>query len=131
MNAIWSFFIVLLVSDGALAQSPGPQPPTHAQHSYSFTCPSGASGHMTYTEDLADREGAQLSIWVNGRYIHAEPKMTAALKGKAIDQLRGGCDGEKTYVLVELSDQPPAAGSHSRWITVLVDRTGHVTWVGV
>jgi hypothetical protein len=131
MNAMWPFFVAVLISDSALAQSPGPQRPTHAQHSYSFTCPSGASGHMNYTEDSPGTRPAQLSIWVNGQYIHAESRITAALKGRAIDELRGGCDGEKTYVLVEVSDQPPAGGTHSSWITVLVDLTGHVTWVGV
>jgi hypothetical protein len=131
MSAVPKVFIVALLSASAFAQSPGPQPPTHAQNSYSFTCPSGASGHMSYTRDLPVGLPAQLSIWVNGEYIHAESRITSALKGKTIDQLRGGCDGEKTYVIMEVSNQPQKPGDNSSWITVLVDRTGHVTWVGV
>jgi len=110
------------------AHAAGPQPPAHAEHAYSFTCPSGASGHLSYSED-ADKP-SQLTLWVNGQYIQTDPKISAALNGKTIDQLRGGCEGDKTTVLMQLS----AAGgtnSQSSWVTVLISRTGQVTWVGV
>jgi hypothetical protein len=117
-----------VLSAAGSAHAAGPQPPVHAQHSYSFTCPSGASGHLSYSEDAG--QPIQLKLWVNGQYIQADPKVAAALNGKTIDQIRGGCEGEKTTVLVQVSTGG-VASSPSTWVTVLVSRTGQVTWVGV
>ena len=119
---------LLAIAVSAVAQASGPQPPSHAQHNYSFTCPSGASGHLSYVEDLPAGNASQLSIWVNGQYLQADPKVAAALAGKAIAQARGGCEGDKTTVLLQLA--APSGSNTSGWITVLVDRAGKVVWVG-
>ncbi len=113
------------------AQASGPLPPSKAQHDYSFSCPSGASGRLSYAENTADKQFSQLKLWVNGNYIQAEPKVASALQGKNIVQLRGGCEGEKTTVLAQVSDPNAPADSQLNWVTVLVDRTGRVIWVGV
>lgn len=123
--------LVALAVGSTSTLAAGPQSPNHAQMSYSFTCPSGASGHMSYSEDSSDKQQIQLNIWVNGRYLQSEPRVVAALRGKHIEQLLAGCEGEKTTVLLRVSAENKLASSAPAWITVLVDRTGQVVWVGL
>lgn len=123
--------IMLAVGSASTLAAGGPQPPNHAQISYSFTCPSGASGHMSYSEDSTDKQLTQLNIWVNGRYLQGEPRVVAAVQGKHIDQLLGGCEGEKTTVLLRVSTANKLESNQPVWVTVLVDRSGQVVWVGV
>ena len=131
MNLLNRTVFAAIIAASATAQASGPQPPSHAQHSYSFTCPSGASGQVSDAEDSGHAGHSGLTMWVNGQYIQSQQRVVAALQGKSISQARGGCDGERTTVLLEVSDQKAPVGTGNNWVTVLVDRTGHVTWVGV
>jgi hypothetical protein len=130
MHLIKSTAIAVIICGSTLAHASGPQVPIHAQLSYSFTCPSGASGHLSYTQDSAEKPSSQLSLWVNGSYIHSDSRLVTALHGKSIDQLLGGCEGEKTTVMLRVSDPGATATSALQWVTVLIDRTGKVVWVG-
>ena len=124
--------ILTLMAASASAWASGPKAPMHARQSYSFSCPSGSSGQLTSVEDVGyDSIDTELSLWVNGRYIQSDPKVVAALRGKEIRQFRGGCDGNKTTVLVLVSDKGSISAGKPSWVTVLVDRTGQVIWVGV
>ena len=120
----------ILFSACSSVQASGPQPPKHSQMNYSFTCPSGDSGHMSYTSDFTDKSSNQLKMWVNGKYIQDDPKLVTALHGKEIQQMQGGCDGKRTTVLLRVFDSTAAKENQDSWITVLVDNVGQITWVG-
>lgn len=109
------------------ANASGYRPPAHSELSYSFTCPSGASGHLRYVIDFAAESSRRLTLWVNGRYLQDDPALAAALRGKNIEQLQASCEGDNTLLILRTfapdADEPAALG----WVQVHVDRAGATT----
>ena len=108
------------------AHASGFRPPAHSQLTYSFTCPSGTSGHISYTKDFVTDPSSALSIWVNGRYIQDDPRLSKELHGKNIEQVQASCEGENTAIFL-LTFQPGASEeSRSKSVMVQIDRSGRV-----
>ncbi len=112
------------------AHASGFRPPAHSQLSYSFTCPSGASGHIRYTKDFVTDPTSAFSIWVNGHYIQDDPRLSKELHGKNIEQVQASCEGDHTAIFL-LTFQPGASEDFpSRSVMIQIDRSGKVGSVG-
>lgn len=108
-------------------QASGYRPPSHSQLSYSFTCPSGSSGHISYTRDFASEPQSRLEIWVNGRYVHADAGVAAALAVRNIEQVQASCEGDTTLILIETFQSGADEGKRLATVSLFVDRDGKVT----
>lgn len=120
--------IAFLAATGS-AQATGMKAPTHSQLTYSFTCPSGASGHVSYMKDFGSKQTSELRRWVNGNYLQDDPRIADGIKGRNIEQLDVGCEGDRTIILLrtfDLSDPNQPMDSRVRWFTIYVDRAGKV-----
>ncbi len=112
------------------AHASGFRPPAHSQLTYSFTCPSGASGHISYTKDFVTDPTSAFSIWVNGHYIQDDPRLSNELRGKNIEQVQASCEGDHTAIFL-LTFQPGASEEFpSRRVMIQIDRSGKVGSVG-
>jgi hypothetical protein len=105
----------------------GYRQPAHSQLTYSFTCPSGTSGHITYTKDFVTEPRSRLEIWVNGKYIHELPHVAQALKVRNIEQVQASCEGDTTVIFVETFEPSRGEGKHLKLIALFVDRAGNVS----
>ena len=122
--SVRSFVAVTSLLFASAAGASGYRPPEHSELSYSFTCPSGASGHLRYVVDFVTEFTPKLTMWVNGQYIQDDPMISAGLRGKNIEQLQASCGGESTLVILQTFD--PETSKLSRF-TISVDRSGTVT----
>ena len=123
MNRIFLVAIAGLLFVPAASAS-GYRPPAHSELAYSFTCPSGASGHLRYVVDFVSEFTPKLTMWVNGQYIQRDPTVSAGLQGKNIEQLQASCEGDKTLVFLKTFDPDT---SEQTVFTISVDRSGKVT----
>lgn len=110
-----------------VAGASGYRQPAHSQLSYSFTCPSGTSGHVTYTKDFVSEPSSRLHIWVNGKYIHDLPQVARALQARNIEQVQASCEGDTTVVFVETFDPSRGEGKYLEVVPLFVDRDGNVS----
>lgn len=110
-----------------IASASGYRPPAHSELAYSFTCPSGASGHLRYVVDFVSEFTPKLTMWVNGQYIASDPTVSAGLHGKNIEQLQASCEGDNTLVLLKTFDPDT---SEQAVFAISVDRSGKVTSAG-
>jgi hypothetical protein len=126
-------FIVLVLAVTmfcSAAHASGFRPPAHSQLTYSFTCPSGASGHISYTKDFVTDPTSAFSIWVNGQYIQDDPKLSKELHGKNIEQVLATCEGDNTAIFL-MTFQPGASEDFpSRSVMIQIDLFGNVGSVG-
>jgi len=106
------------------AAASGYRPPAHSDLTYSFTCPSGASGHLRYVVDFQTEFNSKLTMWVNGQHIHDDPMVSAGLGARSVEQLQASCGGDSTLVFLMVFD--PEKSKTSRF-TITVDRSGAVT----
>ena len=108
--------------------------PAHSQLTYSFTCPSGASGHITYSKDFVITESSldrdsRLSIWINGKYVHNEPQFADALKATNIEQVQASCGIISTLIILETFDSSGGPGEEElKTLIVPVDHSGKPLW---
>lgn len=109
------------------ASASGYRPPAHSQLTYSFTCPSGSSGHITYTKDFVEKATSRVQIWVNGKYVHDVPEIAEALNVRHIEQVQASCEGDSTLIIVETFDPPRGEGKELTTVTFSVDRAGNVS----
>jgi hypothetical protein len=105
------------------ASASGFRPPAHSDLAYSFTCPSGASGHLRYVIDFSTEFAPKLTLWVNGQYIHEDPDVVGALRGRNVEQLQASCEGDRTRVWVRTFNPET---SEQGTVTIDIDRTGKV-----
>lgn len=121
--------LVPLVVLPLAATASGYRPPAHSQLTYSFTCPSGTSGHITYTKDFVSEARSHLRIWVNGNYVHEVPGVAEALKVRNIEQVQASCGGDETLVIVETFDPPRGKDKKLQVVVIRVDSDGNVSSV--
>ena len=121
-------FMLLMIP--AWSYASGYRPPAHSQLTYSFTCPTGTSGHLSYTKDFVDEHTSRLTIWVNGKYIHDDAKLAALLDGKNIEQVQASCGAGATLIFVETFQPGAKEGTGLRVITIYVDSSGNISSVG-
>ncbi len=107
----------------SVANASGFRPPAHSNLVYSFTCPSGASGHLRYVVDFTTEYSSSLTLWVNGQYLHEDPSVVGALRGRNVEQLQASCEGDRTRVWVHTFN-PESVEQGT--VTIDVDRTGKV-----
>src|SRR5688500_3698796 len=86
------------------ASASGIRQPSHSQLTYSFTCPSGSSGHVSYTKNFVAEATSRFEIWVNGKYVHEVPHVAAALKVRSIEKVHASCGADSTLLFVETCD---------------------------
>ena len=120
--------VVALASVAGTTGASGLRSPAHAQLTYSFSCPSGASGHLSYARNAPPHEQTHFTLWVNGSYLHNDPKVASLLSGKNLESVAASCDGDTTVIFVTTWDVQPQQKSI---VTIYVDRAGKVTsaWV--
>ncbi len=111
---------LLFISD---ASASGFRPPAHSNLAYSFTCPSGASGHLLYVVDFSTEFVPELTLWVNGQYIHEDPNVVSVLRGRNVEQLQASCESDRTLVWVRtFNPETLEQGT----VTIDIDRSGKV-----
>jgi hypothetical protein len=118
----------ILVATGANAS--GYRPPAHSELAYSFTCPSGASGHLRYVVDFAKERTPKLTLWVNGKYMQDDLLVATGLRGKNIEQLQATCEGDSTLIILRTFDSDAPSAIQQQWFQISVDRAGKVTSAG-
>ena len=126
-----SFVVLAMAAASFGAAASGYRTPAHSQLTYSFTCPSGTSGHIAYTRDFVDAPASRLQIWVNGKYIHEVPHLAAALKVRNIEQVQASCEGDSTLLFVETFEPSRGEGKSLEVVHIFVDRAGNVAPDGV
>ena len=107
----------------SVATASGLRPPAHSNLSYSFTCPTGASGHLSYVIDFATDFSPKLTIWVNGRYIHEDQEVTEAIRGHNVQQLLASCGEDQTRIWLRTYNPGDV---DTGIVTIDVDRAGVV-----
>jgi len=112
------------------AVATGYRSPAHSVASYNFTCPSGASGHVAYTQDFVAKRATQLTVWVNGRYVQDDPAVSTALKATNVEQVQAECEGENTLIVFKLYRNYAPEGEQVSTVSVHVDRNGKATVAG-
>lgn len=127
MTATKSIVLAILVLFAVPAQASGYRPPVHSQLTYSFTCPSGSSGHITYTKDFVTDPSSRLTIWVNGNYIQEKPDIASALNVRNIEQVQASCAGDGTVIVVETFDPSRPGDQDVQRVTLHVDLAGNVS----
>lgn len=120
-------FILAGLAAAATANASGYRPPAHSELAYSFTCPSGASGHLRYVVDMAATSNRALTLWVNGRYLQDDPAVAAALRGRNVEQLQASCEGDNTLLFLRTFEPGAAEDSKLQWLHIAVDRAGAAT----
>ena len=120
-------FTTLVATTGFLfvsvAGASGFRPPAHSDLAYSFTCPSGASGHLRYVVDFVSEFRPKLTLWANGQYIHEDPRVATALRELNIEQLQASCEGENTRIWVRTFNPETA---EQGTLAIDIDRSGKV-----
>lgn len=111
-------------------QASGYRPPAHSQLTYSYTCPSGTSGHIAYSKDFTDAPRTRLTIWANGRYLHEDAGLAQALAVRHIEQVQASCEGDTTVLFIETFEPSRGEGRMLRMLTVYVDRAGTARLAG-
>ena len=124
------FAVFVLAFLPLAAQASGYRPPAHSQLTYSFTCPSGTSGHISYAKDFVSAPTSRLHIWVNGQYVHEAPEVAAALKVRNIEQVQASCEGDRTVIFVETFQPEAGEGKQLKTVPLFIDRAGNVSAVG-
>jgi hypothetical protein len=125
-----AYFALGLISAASLASplgASGFRAPAHSQMTYSFTCPSGASGHVSYTKDFDQEPTSRLTIWVNGKYIHEAPHIAAQLKVRNIEKVGASCEGDNTLVYLQTFDPSREEGKGLKVVYLQVNRAGEVS----
>lgn len=105
------------------ASASGFRPPAHSDLAYSFTCPSGASGHLRYTVDFVSEFTPTLTLWANGQYLHEDPGVVAALRGLNVEQLQASCEGDNTRIWVRTFNPDT---TEQGVLAIDIDRSGRV-----
>jgi hypothetical protein len=80
-------------------------------------------------KDFGSKQTSELKLWVNGNYLQDDPRIADGIKGRNIEQLDVGCEGDRTIILLrtfDLSDPNQPMDSRVRWFTIYVDRAGKV-----
>lgn len=121
-------FAGFLIAGGVHAS--GYRPPAHSELAYSFTCPSGASGHLRYVVDFTADRVSTLTLWVNGQYVQEDPMVSAGLRGRNIEQLQASCEGERTLLILRTFDPSASGEARLQWFSIHVDRAGKVMSAG-
>ena len=127
MTVAKSLALLALALQSLISHASGYRPPAHSQLTYSFTCPSGTSGHIAYTRDFITEPSSRLSIWVNGKYIHEVPHIAAALKVRNIEQVQASCQGDTTVIFVETFEPSRGEGKYLNVVPIFVDRAGNAS----
>lgn len=125
-----ALFTLGLLAVPALASpvvASGFRDPAHSQMTYSFTCPSGASGHVSYTKDFERSPSSRLTIWVNGKYIHELPHIAAQLKVRNIEKVGASCEGDNTLLYLQTFDSSRGEGQDLKVVYLQVNRAGEVS----
>ena len=118
--------LVAILALPAPASASGYRQPAHSQLTYSFTCPSGSSGHISYTRDFVAAPSARLEIWVNGKYLHGLPQVAQALQVRNIEQVQASCEGDSTVIFIETFEPTRGEGKQLKVVTLFVDRDGNL-----
>jgi len=130
MNIKKTIAVFMLLMTPAWSYASGYRSPAHSQLTYSFTCPAGTSGHLSYSKDFVDVQTSRLTIWVNGKYIHDDAKLAALLDGKNIEQVQASCGAGETLIFVETFQPGAKEGTGLKVITIYVDSSGNISSVG-
>ncbi|MFC0682921.1 hypothetical protein ACFFGH_34265 [Lysobacter korlensis] len=101
--------------------------PAHSQMTYSFTCPSGTSGHVSYTKDFDREPSSRLTIWVNGKYVHEVPHVAAELKVRNVEKVGASCEGDNTLLYLQTFDPSRGEGKELKVVYLHVNRAGEVS----
>jgi hypothetical protein len=126
-KAITTFGILLC---SLQASATGYRSPAHSVTSYNFTCPSGASGHVAYTQDFVTKRTTQLTIWVNGRYVQDDPLVSPVVKATNVEQIQAECEGDNTLVVLKLFRNYAPEGKQLSTVSIHVDPHGKATVAG-
>ena len=116
--------LTLLLAHAPGAQASGYRAPAHSQMTYAYTCPSGASGHVSYTTDFATARVTRLTLWANGRDLHDLPEVSAALKVRNIEKVSASCGGDTTLIFIETYEPSRGESEALKTLTLTIDRTG-------
>lgn len=122
--AVFPLTATLLVLTGP-AYADGVTMAANSQQTYSFSCPSGANGQLTYARGSEPAgEDRVLVAMVNGAYLQKDPRLVQALAGKAIESISAGCQGDAAIIFFTTWRDGDAVESRKGIVTVRVDSAG-------